>query len=520
MSTSFDPKTSQQIEAHGLAVSEVERQLRLFKNGVPFIQLDRPATAGDGILRLSEQQQQALAGHFDELLDNRMTRVMKFVPASGAASRMFRDLETVLNTYDSIDENVLNQEDKACAFAKTFIESIQDFAFWEALKQVLAADGIDAGELLARGEYRPLIEYTLTQKGLNYSSMPKALIYFHRRQENGEAVTSLAEHFAEGKAYARNSEGNVALHFTVSPEFTEQVEEEMARIRQQYPGDIRFETGLSNQQPSTDTIAVDEENNPFLDENGNVLFRPGGHGALLKNLNALQADLVFIKNIDNVVPARLQEETVYWKKVLGGLLARLRERVFVMYDELETHPESSETCAAAAAFCRKELNLSLPENIGQMPPKEQSTLFCRLLDRPLRVCGMVKNEGEPGGGPFWIRKEGAVNRLQIVESDQMNDADEAQMQLVQQATHFNPVDIVCSLTDRNGRSYDLNDFQDPGTAFIASKSYDGRNLKALERPGLWNGGMAEWISVFVEVPIATFNPVKTVNDLLREQHQG
>lgn len=520
MSSSFDTKTTRQIQAHGLSVDEVERQLKLFKNGIPFVHLNRPATSGDGILQLSDAQHQALASRFEHHLNDASARVMKFVPASGAASRMFRDLESVLNTYDAVDDAVLRKDDKACAFAKIFIDRIREFAFWPALKQALADNDLDGDALLSKAEYRPLIEYTLTSKGLNYSSMPKALIYFHRDSGSGKAVTSLAEHFAEGKAYARSAEGNVVLHFTVSPEFTEQMNEEIAQIRQTYPADISFEVALSNQEASTDTIAVDEQNEPFLDEHGDILFRPGGHGALLKNLDALETDIVFIKNIDNVVPAKLQEDTVHWKKVLGGLLSELREKIFAMHNELEKEPDNANICTKAATLCRDELNLSLPENFGSEPVKKQSATLLHLLDRPVRVCGMVKNEGEPGGGPFWINKAGVVNRLQIVESDQMDESDAQQMDIVKQSTHFNPVDIACSLTDKNGKAYDLNNFQDPETAFIASKSYDGRKLKALERPGLWNGAMAEWISVFVEVPISTFNPVKTVNDLLRKQHQG
>lgn len=520
MNTSFDTETTEQVNQHGLSIAEVERQLSLFKTGIPFVQLKRPATAGDGILRLPDDRQAILAERFETLMRHEPARIMKFVPASGAASRMFRDLQTMLNSYNAIDDEVLNKEDKACAFARTFIGRIKDFAFWPALRQALADDGIDAEKLLNSSEYRPLIEYTLKEKGLNYASMPKALIYFHRESGSEEAATSLSEHFAEGQAYACSGEQDVNLHFTVSPEFTEQVNAEIAHISAKYSDDIRFHVSLSNQEPSTDTIAVDEENKPFLDENGNILFRPGGHGALLKNLNALEADLVFIKNIDNVVPARLQDHTVYWKKVLGGLLAELRTKIFTMQHELENNPSDADLCKEAARLCEKELNLSLPEHLGDKTTEEQNAALRQLLNRPVRVCGMVKNEGEPGGGPFWIEKAGAVNSLQIVESDQMNTSDSQQMDIVKQSTHFNPVDIVCSLTDRKGNPYNLNDFQDPEAAFIASKSYDGRKLKALERPGLWNGAMAGWITVFVEVPISTFNPVKTVNDLLRERHQG
>lgn len=518
MSYSFSQNTSEQIKSHGLALAEVERQIKLFEDGIPFVHLSRPATVGDGIRRLTEEQQKNYVEQFRNTLNHEAVRVMKFVPASGAASRMFRDLETILNTYDKIDDAVLAKDDKTCAFAREFVHNIRKFAFWDALKDVLQKDGMDAEKLIANQQYRPLIEYTLRPAGLNYASMPKALILFHR-DEDGVPVTSLAEHFGEAVNYLRDKHGNAALHFTISPEFTEQIEQRIEENRKLYKGEVSFDVSLSNQLPSTDTIAVDEENKPFLDENGDILFRPGGHGALLTNLNNLEADIVFIKNIDNVSSSAENMASVLWKEVLGGLLAQTRKSVFDWKERLR-NTESEKECDQAIAFCRDELNLSVPEELETAGLNEKKKQLLSLLDRPIRVCGMVKNEGEPGGGPFWIEKEGMVNKLQIVESDQMDESDEQQMNIVEQSTHFNPVDIVCSLTNEQGESYDLNEFLDPETAFIASKSYDGRNLKALERPGLWNGAMAEWISIFVEVPISTFNPVKTVNDLLREEHQA
>lgn len=518
MSYSFSRKTIEQVESHGLSLAEVERQIKLFEDGIPYVHLSRPAVVGDGIRRLSEEQRKTFVEQFRNTLDNEQVRVMKFVPASGAASRMFRDLETVLNTYDQVDDAVLAKEDKACAFAREFVHNIRDFAFWDALKEVLQKDGMDAEKLISNQKYRPLIEYTLRPAGLNYSSMPKALILFHRDEE-GVPVTSLAEHFGEAADYLTDKNGNAALHFTISPEFTEQIEQRIEENKKIYKGQVSFDVNLSNQLPSTDTIAVDEENQPFQDENGDILFRPGGHGALLTNLNNLEADIVFIKNIDNVSSSAEDLDTVHWKEVLGGLLSQTRKSVFDWKQRLRNTNSNAE-CDQAITFCRDELNLSVPQDLESADLNEKKEQLLNLLDRPIRVCGMVKNEGEPGGGPFWIEKGGLVNKLQIVESDQMDESSKQQMDIVAHSTHFNPVDIVCSLTNEHGESYDLNDFLDPETAFIASKSYDGRNLKALERPGLWNGAMAEWISIFVEVPISTFNPVKTVNDLLREQHQA
>ncbi len=511
-----DPEAREQIKNHGLQLDEAERQLQLFKKGVPHLKIDRPATAGNGIQRLDAGEQEKLKQKYDEALRSGL-RVMKFVPASGAASRMFRDLEAMLNRYDEIEDNELKADEPEAAFAREFISNIRSFAFWDSLKAALHEDGHDADKLLESGRYRPLIEYTLTAKGLGYATMPKALIKFHK--DDNRAVTSLEEHFHEGMAYARNSEDEVNLHFTVSPEFEEKFDEAVGEIRERLGGsEARFKVERSRQLPSTDTIAADEQNRPFLDENGKLLFRPGGHGALLQNLDNLDSDIVFIKNIDNVVPARLRDDTVSWKKVLGGMISVLRQQVFDAVQKLEANPDSS-TINEIAELATDSLNLTLPDEFGSASDEEKKRALLYLLNRPVRVCGMVKNEGEPGGGPFWVEKKKLPNKLQIVETSQIDPEDSHQQKILQKATHFNPVDIVCSLTDKNGKPYELKNFQDPDTAFIASKSYDGRNLKALERPGLWNGGMSDWITVFVEVPVSTFNPVKTVNDLLREQHQ-
>ena len=432
---------------------------------------------------------------------------------------MFKNLEHMVNTYDEITDETLNQDDANCRFARTFIDNLHRFAFKDALFSAMEAEGHDPEALLAAGTYRPFIAFTLGKPGLGYASIPKALIQFHRNSETGTVRTSLEEHFSEGARYAAGSARKAQLHFTVSPEFEEAVRAEADAIMARFSETgFTFEVSLSNQMPSTDTLAVDAENAPFTDRNGKLLFRPGGHGALLDNLDALEADVVFIKNIDNVVPDTLKADTVLWKKVLGGLLISVRNSVFEALHKLEQ--EAGETLLAeTAALCEQQLNLSLPADFGQLSPDAKRDALVALLNRPIRVCGMVKNEGEPGGGPFWIDKASAVNKLQIVESSQMDTNAADQLAIAQQATHFNPVDLVCSLTAADGSAFDLQQFTDPETAFIASKSYDGRALKALERPGLWNGAMAEWITLFVEVPISTFNPVKTVNDLLRPAHQ-
>ncbi len=516
MSVLNDSRTIEQIKEHGLTIEEVERQLGLFTKGIPSLKINRPATVGDGIISLDERERARYKKLYDQTVLKGL-RIMKFVPASGAASRMFRDLETMLNDHDEIGEAELHLDSDPARFSKTFIKNITSFAFWHDLCEALKADGLDANRLLEKKTYRPLIEYTLTDKGLGYSSMPKALIQFHGYEDGPK--TSLEEHFHEGMEYATGPDNSVHMHFTVSPEFDDKFDARVESIKRQLEsGEVRFQVERSHQLPSTDTIAVDEENEPFLDENNTILFRPGGHGALLHNLNELDSDIVFIKNIDNVVPASRRNDTIEWKKVLAGVLAELRNTIFSSLKKLDQNPDSK-TLDELSVLATGDLNLTLPAEFETASDEEKQAILIHLLDRPVRVCGMVRNEGEPGGGPFWIEKEGEVNKLQIVESSQIDTEDEQQKAVLNNATHFNPVDIVCSITNSKGEPINLKDFQDPDTAFIASKSYDGRNLKALERPGLWNGGMAGWITVFIEVPVSTFNPVKTVNDLLRDEHR-
>ncbi|AXJ00318.1 protein of unknown function (DUF4301) [Cyclonatronum proteinivorum] len=520
MSLVLSAEMKSQIEKKGIPLTEAERQLALFKNGIPPLKLARAATAGDGILQIDADTQQKYRNLYEQSIRSGSLKIMKFVPASGAASRMFKSLEYMVNTYEEISQEVLEKDDEHCRFAKTFIENLGHFAFRDSLYKSMKAEGLDPDEHLASSTYKPFISFTLGTPGLGYSNKPKALIEFHRDGQSGKVSTSLEEHFSEAALYAADAEKRAHLHFTVSPEFEADISHVAETIKKRFSSDgFTFEVELSNQQPSTDTLAVDENNEPFLDKEGNMLFRPGGHGALIENLDKLEADVVFIKNIDNVVPDSLKDDTILWKKVLGGLLINLREDVLTATDRLRNSADE-DVLQATAALCEQRLNISLPDEFDALTAEEKRSALLELLNRPIRVCGMVKNEGEPGGGPFWIDKPSMPNKLQIVESSQMDMNEPEQQQIVQQATHFNPVDLVCSLTAADGTAFELDRFTDPETAFIASKSYDGRALKALERPGLWNGAMASWITVFVEVPISTFNPVKTVNDLLRPAHQG
>lgn len=489
----FSSNDLEQINKQGININEINKQLYYFQQGFPFIQLAKPATIGDGISILNEDEAKLISLY--EHYSNEH-KILKFVPASGAASRMFKDLYAYIENEKTIEE---------LPSVKQVLEHIEKFAFYKELKKLLS----EAGFEIKKVNSKTLIEYILTARGLNYGMLPKALILFHKYND-GER-TSLEEHLVEGALYA-NSENKVYLHFTVSPEHQKAFEERISKTIDKYQNIYQktFEISYSIQSPATDTIAVDLENNPFRDKNRRLVFRPGGHGALIHNLNGLDADLIFIKNIDNVVPDYLKEETIRYKKLLAGFLIFLQSKIYTFQQCFDQNKINDEQITETKAFYRKYFHL----DISRFSTEQiKSILF-----RPLRVCGMVKNEGEPGGGPYWVKdKEGNIS-LQIVESSQIDINNPQQIEIFKNATHFNPVDLVCSTKNYKGKKYNLIEFIDHETGFISQKSKDGKPLKALELPGLWNGAMAHWNTIFVEVPIITFNPVKTINDLLRNQH--
>jgi len=512
MNTNLSDQLLQEATSHGLSQTEIARQIELFKSGISPVKLAKACTVNDGIIRFNEHDTKAFIDAFN--VASKSLSILKFVPASGAASRMFKDLTSLLNNYEIINNEVLSTDKDECKFGKKFIQNISRFAFWDDLKAALSKDGLNAEELIQREVYKPLIEYTLTEKGLNYASKPKALIQFHAYKEGNR--TSLEEHFFEGNLYAKDENGKINLHFTVSPEHEDAIRKQILKIEDRFKENhIQVNVELSFQASSTDTLAVDESNLPFVDDNGHYLFRPGGHGALLKNLNAIDADIIFIKNIDNIVPDYLKSETEKWKKALCGFMLNLQSQV---HEALRSLENNSADIEKLKGFCVDELKIITNDELNLSEGEVKKLLYHR-LNRPLRVCGMVKNEGEPGGGPFWVDHGDGRISPQIVETSQIDLSDSKQKQIVQEATHFNPVDLICSVKNFKGEKFDLDQFSNPKTAFIAEKSSNGRKLKALERPGLWNGAMENWITFFVEVPIETFNPVKTVNDLLRPQHQ-
>jgi hypothetical protein len=515
----FTDRDLSQIRRKGISVETAERQLEYFRKGFPFIDLARPAVRGDGIRVIPETEKLDLAAFYDRACAGR--KVIKFVPASGAATRMFKHLFEFAGRYRITEEGHREfTREKGFNSAYHFIERLRDFAFYDELDASLVKRGSSVRSLLEKKDFGFLVNALLGTSGLDYANLPKALISFHKYP--GHARTSAEEHLAEGAGYCRMEGSRVAVHFTLSPEHRERFIAMMNRERPDLEAalGVTFDISLSEQKESTDTLAVDLDNRPFREADGSLHFRPAGHGALIENLNDLRGDVIFIKNIDNVVPDRLKETTILHKKVLGGLLLQLQEKISGYLEMLGSGSIETSFLDEVEAFASANLNLSFnPEHTGRMTADDRNRFLFGQLNRPLRVCGMVKNEGEPGGGPFWVHGNDGMTSLQIVESSQIGMGDPGQKKIFDGSTHFNPVDLVCGVRDYRNKPFDLHRFIDPTTGFITQKSKDGKTIKAQELPGLWNGAMAGWITVFVEVPIITFNPVKTVNDLLREQHQ-
>lgn len=516
----FSSQDIRQMEERGITLDQAVQQIERFKKGMTFLQLIRPCILGDGIAALSDDDLERLSSiHESAALSG---RAMKFVPASGAATRMFKSLMQVYNElvrYSSARMNsVINNEDLYSPLNQ-FINSLDRFAFYDDLKKVMKRDGLDIQTILRNKDHQEILKYVFSEKGLNLANLPKGLFKFHAYGDHSR--TAFEEHLVEAAAYVLDINGIARIHFTVSPEHEEEIKNHFKEVLSRYEDlSTRFEISFSTQKRSTDTIAVDLENRPLRDREGKLIFRPGGHGALLENLNELKGDIVFIKNIDNVVPDRLKEETFIYKKALGGYLIELQDKVFQHLEILLSRACNQASLNDIMRFAAEELFITPPELIAKGSMDTLIDYFISKLNRPLRVCGMVKNEGEPGGGPFWVKRGPYDISLQIVESSQINMESEEQRAIWNSATHFNPVDIICAVRDYSGNPFHLMDYSDPKTGFITIKSKQGRKLKALELPGLWNGAMAEWNTVFVEVPMITFNPVKTVFDLLRKEHQS
>lgn len=516
----FTKEDLTQIDLRGMEVKHVTSQIDTFMKGIALTKLSRPCLVGDGIVQI----EQADINRLKTLCAKASAsgRSMKFTPASGAASRMFKLLLSFYNNgetfaKDEIIHRAANGEGDFKEFLK-FLDDLDRFAFYGELKEIMARDGLDIAALAFGCEYKPILEYLLTEKGLSYAALPKGLIKFHRYKDHVRA--SLEEHFVGAAAYTKDSQGLCRLHFTVSPEHEELILKYLDKVKKRYEKNgINFDISYSTQDISTDTIAVDIDNRPFRDMEGRLLFRPAGHGSLLKNLNDLAGDIIFIKNIDNVVPDSFKEPTIIYKELLGGYLVDLQSEIFKILERLAVKDIDAALVADAFELMEGRLLIPVPHSVKTCGIDDQSTFIFSKLNRPIRVCGMVENEGEPGGGPFWVRGKDEVDSLQIVEASQIDIDSDDQRTILEGATHFNPVDLVCGVRNYKRELFDLMNYTDPDTGFISIKSSGGRQLKALELPGLWNGAMANWITIFVEVPISTFNPVKSVMDLLRREHQ-
>ncbi len=477
----FSKEDLQQINQHGLSLQQVEQQIENFRKGFPFLKVVRAAAAGDGVLVLDDKAVEAAVARYESQVDK--LRVVKFVPASGAATRMFKELFEFVN------------EGKRGKGIDTLLDNIEKFAFWPELSQYLVPDSSD----------EEIVE-AIVKQGLNYGSKPKGLVTFHSYAEGNRKAVE--EHLVEGAEYARSGD-EVFIHFTVSAEHMGGFWDVLGATQPYYEEHfgVKYNISFSVQKSSTDTIAVNPDNTPFRTEDGALLFRPAGHGALIENLNDIDADIIFVKNIDNVTTEARRGDTIKYKKALAGLLLDLQKQASAYLKALE---QGEADKVAVAEFVEQKLCVKLPATYD-------AELLKNLLNRPIRVCGVVRNQGEPGGGPFWVAAEDGTESLQIAESSQIAPED---MHLMKSATHFNPVDLVCGVKSADGGKYDLTKYTDPETGFISQKSSGGRDLRAQELPGLWNGAMAKWNTVLVEVPITTFSPVKVVQDLLRPEHQS
>jgi hypothetical protein len=517
----FSQADYEQMERLGITEAEVERQLGIFREGLQPVQLERPCTVGDGIERLESDQQTPLMARWQEAAAG--GRLGEFVPASGAATRMFAFIHRIRNdlariTRADIEAGVAREDGDYKDFQK-FIASLDRFAFVQPLRRLMAEASISLDERLASGEYTEMVDFLLQPEGLGFGSMPKALIPFHRYPDH--LRTPVEEHLVEATHTVPDGNRCCRLHFTVAPEIEEAVVQHGRRAAMDYGEKlgVNYELSFSLQSPATNTLAVDLDDRPFRRDDGRLLFRPGGHGALLENLDRLRGDVVFVKNIDNVVTDNQRDLVLRYQRILAGKLLELQDRVFHYLKLLSMGPVTVGQQEEIIHFASEAFETISVEEFSRLAEKERLSWIFQALNRPMRVCGMVINRGEPGGGPFWVREPSGGLSLQIVEGSQVDDNSQEQVDIFQSSTHFNPVNLVCGLRDFQGRPFDLSQYVNHLAVFIARKTEEGRQLKALELPGLWNGAMAHWNTTFVEIPEVTFNPVKTVNDLLRPGHQ-
>jgi hypothetical protein len=503
-----------------LPTHTIIEQIEIFERGIPFLKLYKPCIIGDGIKVISENEQSEFIRIYSNALEE--GRVIKFVPASGAATRMFKKQLSVLLIEPEIELiklktlAVKGNEDSIATL--TFFEKIKHFAFYDELKKATKKNGKNLEELIENGKVADIIKLVAAEEGLNYANLPKGSILFHFYPEG--ARTAFEEHLVEGMNYAANKDKIVRMHFTISPEHGEGIKKLFKSLTDKYSRENwTFEITFSSQHSSTDTVSVTLENKLFRDEQGKIVFRPGGHGALLKNLNDLKADIILIKNIDNIAQEHLTSETYKYKKILGGYLISLQKKVFNLLRNWNKVASNELLVDKIRNFIKEEFGIDLKQQLVSKSFSEKKKYLFDFLNRPIRVCGMVKKEDHPGGGPFWVIDDSGNISQQIVETGQIDLSDMNQKKILESATHFSPVDFACGVKNYIGENFELQKYSNPDTGLISKKSKDGKELKALELPGLWNGGMYYWLTVFIEVPKITFNPVKEINDLLKPEHQ-
>jgi len=511
----FTSKQIKQIEDKGLTVDKVVQQIQTFKAGLPYINLKSAAVINHGIFSFSEEEKNEFATFYDNKKDD--LKIVKFVPASGAATRMFKFLFEFLDTYNPKKDTLnsyINKQKANELFA--FGVGVEKFPFYSTVISEIKKYVPDFNTLSRESKAIEFIKTMLNEERLNYGFSPKGLLPFHMYKDH--IATAFEEHLFEAALYA-STKNKASIHFTISKIYKDLFKQEFKRIKPivEKKTKIKFNITYSYQKEETDTIAVNTKNEPVVNTDGSLYFRPSGHGALLSNLNDFEGDILFIKNIDNVVVYK--DEVALYKKILAGFLLKVQQKAFNYLIELEKVNITEEKRFEIAQFLSKDLNVIIPLEFEKYSPKYQIEYLINKLNRPIRVCGMVKNEGEPGGGPFWVKDESSTVSLQIVESAQVDKKNKHQKNILKNATHFNPVDLVCGIKNYQGKTFDLFKFSDPKAAFITMKTKTGKDIKALELPGLWNGSMAKWNTIFVEVPLVTFNPVKTVNDLLKDAHQ-
>jgi hypothetical protein len=498
----FSPKDIQQIKRLGLHLNTVEKQLDLYSQGSTFLNLNRPCRVNDGILSVTPLQRKKLISFYEKKSEK--YKLMKFVPASGAASRMFAEW------FSALDDGGFDSPQ----FKQSFLRNLKRYPFYFLIRQDKSAC-----QLIEQKNIRGLLDYILSAGGLNFGWLPKALIPFHLYPE-GNARTALEEHLFEAAQYVLGAREVCNLHFTISPEHQKEIIRKIKAVKSEYENiySVKYNISLSFQSPLTNMLAVDENNLPLRDKDGSLIFRPGGHGTLLGNLNKLNADFIFIRNIDNVAPQPLWKKIIPYKKMMGGLAIQTQEEIFENIRQLEVANINISDIKKIQTFCSRRLNIDFPREFNIQPRKDKIQFLLSVLNRPLRVCGVVRNNREPGGGPFWVEENDGTLILQIVESAHVDKRKNDQPSIWSEAQYFNPVDMVCSIKDYQGKTFNLLNFVNNNSYTISSKNEKGRNIKALEMPGLWNGSMAYWNTIFVKLPLFVFNPVKAVDDLLRPGH--